>query len=73
MKNLNRLKLDKTKYYNHISVTHDMTPKERELSNKLYKEAKEKNDVLVDPKNYFFVVRGPPWKMTIKKIFTRKN
>ena len=50
-----------------ISVTHDLTKKQREELKELMKEAKKKeeNDQLG---NYMYRVRSPPWGWFIKKI-----
>jgi hypothetical protein len=64
-RNLNKLKGAKTPY-NKISVTHDMTPNEREESKKLHQEAKEKEDN--DGGNWVYRVRGPPWARKIVRM-----
>ena len=49
--------------YDHISITYDMTPKEREQQKKLVVEAKKKQES--EGGRWLYKVRGPPWAMKI--------
>ncbi len=51
--------------YNHISLTYDMTPKEREQQKKLVAEAKNRQES--EGGRWLYKVRGPPWAMKIIK------
>ena len=50
-----------------ISVTHDLTKKQREELQELIKEARKKEES-DQSGNYMYQVRGPPWGWFIKKI-----
>ena len=56
--------------YKHISLTYDMTPKEREQQKKLVGEAKKKQQS--EGGRWIYKVRGPPWAMRIIKIEGKK-
>ena len=57
--------------YKHISLTYDMTPKEREQQKKLVTEAKKKQEA--EGGRWLYKVRGPPWAMKIIKKEGRKE
>ena len=48
-----------------LSISHDLTPEEREENRALLAEAKEKE---ANEPDYIFQVRGPPWNRAIIKI-----
>ena len=52
--------------HQHISITHDMTPNEREQLKKLREEAKQKQES--EGGRWLYKVRGPPWALRIVKI-----
>ena len=61
--NLHKLRRAK----DNISVTHDLTRKQREELQELIKEARKKEET-DQSGNYMYRVRGPPWGWFIKKI-----
>ena len=70
MENLNKLGKAEKKFKD-LSITYDMTPKEREYCKQKVEEAKIKEDQ-EGQGEYIFRVRGPPGKLEIKK-FRKRN
>lgn len=65
LKNLNRADENLRK----LSITHDLTQKEREQNKLKWEEAKEKNSNLQSgDENFKFIVKGPPWDRKVVKI-----
>ena len=50
-----------------ISVSHDMTPMQRDEDKEMYEEAKKRENEETSG-DFIFRVRGPPWNRYIKKI-----
>ena len=65
MKNLK--KLASSEKFKKISVTHDMTQREREENKKRLQEAKDKNEAN-ESENFKYIVVGPPWDRRVVKV-----
>jgi hypothetical protein len=76
MKSLRNLR-DASEKFIEVSVTHDLTEEQKELKNKLLKEAKEKTEAEGEGTHYFRLVSnpGPQWdpKIIRTKVRLKRN
>ena len=69
MENANKLRNAKDDFVG-VSISHDMTKKERQICRELAKEAKEKQ-LKDDSGDWVYRVRGPPGQMKVMKLRKR--
>ena len=65
LRNFHRLKNNEK--FGNIKIDHDKTKQEREVSKKLFEEAK-RLEAADQSGEYIYRVRGPPWERKIRKI-----
>ena len=66
MGNLRNLRVADEKY-KCLSIVHDMTQKERQLSKEKWEEAKEKNKDS-ESGDFKYIVKGPPWERRVVRV-----